>query len=182
MRPRVSITRIVDQEEAGSRLLAEIEQHLADIRRLAFDYFERRGQVAGRDWDDWLRAERDLVWKAPAEMFQSKVAIVLRVAVPGFDPKSIEITVSPRAMLVQGREVHRHEELESRLHFCEFGQRLFRVFDLPAPIDPNTVSATLDKGILEIVAGIARRRTPEKAARASAVNREAGKSFVAAAT
>jgi len=82
--------------------------------------------------------------------------------VPGLDPKYIQVTATPQALLVQGEETHCHDGLEMRLHFCEFGQRLFRRFDLPKRIEPNSVAATLDKGILEIVAGIAR---PQRAVR-----------------
>jgi HSP20 family molecular chaperone IbpA len=157
MTPRISITRIHDQEEASSTFLAQTEQHLQDIRQRAFDNFQQRGQVVGNDWDDWLRAEREVLWKPHAEMFENSLAIVLRVAVPGFDAKSIQVMATPHSILIQGTETHHHEGLEARLHFCEFGQRLFRFFDLPARIDLNMVSATLDKGILEIVASIARR-------------------------
>jgi HSP20 family protein len=157
MTPRISITRIDNQEEASSTLLAQTEQHLQDIRQRAFDNFQQRGQLVGNDWDDWLRAEREVLWKPHAELFENALAIVLRAAVPGFDPKSIQVTATPHLLVIQGTETHRHQGLEARLHFCEFGQRLFRQFDLPARIDPNTVSATLDKGILEIVASKARR-------------------------
>jgi len=167
MTPRISITKINDQEEASSTFLAQTEQHLQDIRQRAFDNFHQRGQVVGNDWDDWLRAEREVLWKPHAEMFENSLAIVLRVAVPGFDAKSIQVTATPHSLLVQGTETHHHEGLEARLHFCEFGQRLFRLFDLPARIDPNTVSATLDKGIVEIVASIARPRKAQDIAAAS---------------
>jgi HSP20 family molecular chaperone IbpA len=169
MTPRISITRIIDQEEASATILARTEQYLQDIRHRAWGYFEQRGQVVGNDWEDWLRAEREAVWKPHAEMFESSRAIVLRVAAPGFDARSLEVTASPRMVLIQGCEPHQHGGMEVRLRFCEFGQSLFRLFHLPAGIDPKTVSATLDKGILEIVAGIQRQRKPlpEEAADAS---------------
>jgi HSP20 family molecular chaperone IbpA len=156
MTTRISITKIHDQEEASSALMSLTEQNSQDIRHRAFDYFQQRGQFHGDDWDDWLRAERELLWRPHAEMFENGSAIVLRAAVPGFDPKSIQVTATPQSLLIQGAETHHHDGLEARLRFCEFGQRLFRHFDLPSRIDPNTVSATLDKGILEIVASIAR--------------------------
>jgi HSP20 family molecular chaperone IbpA len=157
MTPRISITAIHNPEEASSALFGQTDHHLQEVRHRAFDYFQQRGEVWGKDWDDWLRAEREVLWKPSAEMFENTVAIVLRVAVPGFGPKSIQITATPHSLLVEGTEPHQHEGVEVRLHFCEFGQRLFRRFDLPARIDPNQVSATLDKGILEIFANIARR-------------------------
>lgn len=143
-------------------LLAEAEENLRQIRQRAFDYFQRRGQELGNDWDDWLRAEREVVWSPHAEMFESPLAIVLRVAVPGFNARSLKVTATPQSLLVQGTEIHEHGGLDSRLHFCEFGQRLFRRFDLPARIDPRKVSATLDKGILEVFAYVARRTQPSQ--------------------
>ena len=156
MKTAVSIVKIQDADEASSVILKLTEEHLESIRSRAFDYFQKRGQSQGNDWEDWLRAERQLLWSPPAEMFENRAAIVLRVAVPGFDPKFVEVTAAPQVLVISGTEAHRHEGLDVRMHFCEFGQHLFRRFELPARIDPAKVSATLDKGILEILAGIAK--------------------------
>ena len=157
MMTAISIDRIQDPDAAVSAVSALTEEHLDGVRHRAFDYFQERGGAVGHDWDDWLRAERKLVWSPRAEMFENPSAIVLRVAVPGFSPKSIQVTATPRSILIYGTEPHHHQGLDSRLHFCEFGQRMFRRFDLPALIDPASVAATLDKGLLEIVAAIVRR-------------------------
>jgi HSP20 family molecular chaperone IbpA len=162
MMPGISITKIHDPETASSVVAEQTELHLQNVRSRAFDYFENRGQIVGSDWDDWLRAEREVLWKPHAEMFENGNAIVLRVAVPGFGPKSIQVTATPHSLLVQSTETHQHGGMEERLHFCEFGQCIFRRFDLPTRIDPSAVSATLDKGILEIFAGIARRSEEER--------------------
>jgi len=156
MAPRISITKIHDQEEASSALSGQTDHHLQEVRHRAFDYFQQRGELLGNDWEDWLRAEREVLWRPPAEMFENASTIVLRVAVPGFAPKSIQVTATPHSLLIQATETHQHDGLQDRLHFCEFGQQLFRRFDLPARVDPDKVSARLDKGIVEIVASIAR--------------------------
>lgn len=157
MIPGISIARIHDPDVALSTVLALTEQHLEDVRHRAFDYFQERGRTVGNDWEDWLRAERKMLWRPRAEMFENRSTLVLRVAVPGFSHKSIQVTATPHSLLIQGTESHQHEDLDARLHFCEFGRHLFRRFDLPSLIDPSTVSATLDKGVLEILAGIGRR-------------------------
>ena len=157
MKPSVTITTIQDHEEGALAITAQTEQQLEDVRHLAFDYFQQRGEYQGNDWEDWLRAEREVLWRPEAEMFENDSSVVLRVAVPGFDPKSIQVTATPNSLLIQGTETHRHDGLEARLLFCEFGQRLFRRFDLPARIDPYRVNATIDKGILELVASRAKK-------------------------
>ena len=156
MTSRIPIAKICDGAEASSVLLSQAEQNQQEVRHRAFHYFQGRGQDSGHDWDDWLRARREVLWKPPAEMVQNRSAIVLRVAVPGFGPKSLQVTATVDCIVIQGTETHSHGELDARLTFCEFGQQLFRRFDLPEQINPDTVSATLDQGILEVFARIAR--------------------------
>jgi HSP20 family molecular chaperone IbpA len=151
--PGIAIRTIPDQDEAALALLAETEQKFERVRGRAWDFFQERGRSIGDDLGDWFRAESELFWKPHSEMFENELALVLRVAVPGFDQRSIQITAAPHLIAVQANETHCHSGLESRLRFCEFGESLFRRFDLGAVrIDPKTVRATLDKGILEIVA------------------------------
>ena len=173
MTQAISITKIHSQEEASSAVLGQTDHHLQEVRHRAFDYFQQRGELLGNDWEDWLRAEREVLWRPPAEMFENASTIVLRVAVPGFAPKSIQVTATPHSLLIQATETHQHDGLQDRLHFCEFGQQLFRRFDLPARVDPDNVSATWDKGIVEIVAGIARPPVEPQDSLAASVPNEA---------
>ena len=34
--------------------------HHSEIERRAYELYEQRGRADGHDWDDWLRAERDV--------------------------------------------------------------------------------------------------------------------------
>jgi HSP20 family molecular chaperone IbpA len=62
------------------------------------------------------------------------------IALPGFDAKDIQVT-------------HTHERERGEVCFCEFsGKTVFRRLELPAPIEVDKVSASLDKGILEVTA------------------------------
>jgi HSP20 family molecular chaperone IbpA len=155
--PEVSVDPIHDVEQAHAALTAGSARRFSEIQRRAYDHFERRGGVWGNDWEDWLRAERELFWMPRAEMFENPFTIVVRVAVPGFDARSIAVIAAPHSILVQAAEKHHHYGLDARVRFCEFGRELFRRFDLPARIDPKSASASLDKGILEIVAEIVRK-------------------------
>lgn len=148
----ITITAIDDPGKGATAILIQTEQHMGYVRDRAFRYFQERGAKIGNDWADWLRAEREVVWRPRAEMFENFTAIVLRAEVPGFDEESLRITATPGSVTIQGTATHEHGGLETRLRFCEFGRRLFRRFDLPARIEPSSVSATIEKGILEIVA------------------------------
>ena len=48
---------------------------------------------------------------------------------------------------------HKPEKDDEEVCFCDFGQRqLFRWLDLPAPINPDKVTASVDQGILQVIA------------------------------
>ncbi|MGA2717262.1 MAG: Hsp20/alpha crystallin family protein [Bryobacteraceae bacterium] len=103
--------------------------------------------------DDWLNAERDLIQIAESELIETDGKIEVRVATPGFDPGDVHVTALPDALIVKASSTHNHDKTEGNVHFCEFGKKtLFRRFDLPASIDVDKVSATLDKGVLRLTA------------------------------
>ena len=75
----VSIQKIHEPETGASSLLEEMERVAEAIRRRAFDNFLMRGGAFGSDLDDWLLAERELVWTPGAEMTENDKEVTLRV-------------------------------------------------------------------------------------------------------
>jgi HSP20 family molecular chaperone IbpA len=148
----IAIHRVHDIDESGEPLFHEMQKMLDLVQQRAFELFQRRGAMPGTELDDWFRAEREVLGAPRSELTESARDYVLRIAVPGLEAKDLKITSTPRSITVRGDAVHRHAGGEHRLCFCEFGERLLRRFDLPEPIDPDRVSAALDKGILRIVA------------------------------
>lgn len=148
----VAIKKIQESEAGAISLFAESEKTAEAIRQRAFEYFLGRGGAPGADLEDWLRAERELIWSPGAEMTENDRDVTLRVQAPGFEPAEIQITATPDSMLVEAETSHTHEDSKGKVHFCEFTRTLFRRFDLPEAINVDKVSATLDKGILRIVA------------------------------
>jgi HSP20 family molecular chaperone IbpA len=118
---------------------AEVEKTIEKIQRRAYNLFERRGGLSGLDMDDWLLAEHAVLGSSSAELLESDKELKLMVAVPG--------------LIVQANARHRHSGADGEIRFCEFSDdKLCREFGLPSPIDVNTVSASLDKGMLNVVA------------------------------
>lgn len=132
---------------------AEVEKTIEKIQRRAYNLFERRGGLSGLDMDDWLLAEHAVLGSSSAELLESDKELKLMVAVPGVESKDVTVTASPEALIVQANARHRHSGADGEIRFCEFSDdKLCREFGLPSPIDVNTVSASLDKGMLNVVA------------------------------
>lgn len=153
-------------EEANKEpLLASVEALFGRIKDRAYALFEKRGAAWGKDMDDWLAAERELLWSPPAELTETEGEFHLRVAVPGFEEKEIEVTATPETVLVKAEASSEAEKEKEDTVFSEFAARtLFRRIDLPAAIDLDHTNATLGKGVLVITAKKAARpevKTPE---------------------
>ena len=134
----------------------------------AHEIFRTNGGIFGRDLDDWLQAERELVWKPSIELDEKNNEFRLRVAVPGVDPKDIDIEVTPEDILVKADLHHEHKEEKEEVYTCEFASgNLFRSVHLPKKIDPDKVKAEFKNGIVSLKAPVA------EAARAREVQIEA---------
>ena len=160
----VLIECIPDASRTASPALQEMERTYREIEQRAFGLWQRRGATPGRDLDDWLRAEREVIWAPRSEMVERPNDYYLRIATPGLDPGDVHVTATPQSIVVRATQTHRHEDTGGSICFCEFRQRLFRRFDLPGRIDLNKVSAHLEKGMLEITAVKAKPTEPRNIA------------------
>ena len=133
------------------------------IMKRAFEIFDGNGHVFGNDLDDWLEAERELVWKPPIELEEKDKLIRLQIATPGIDPKDIDIEVTPEYVLVKAETRHEHEEDKGQVHVCEFTSgNMFRSIHLPKKIDPDKVKAEFKNGMLSLTAEIAKEEQARK--------------------
>ena len=108
--------------------------------------------------DDWLQAEREVLWSAPVELIKTATEFWVRIPVAGFDAKQIQVMAVPDAIIVQTEADHKVQEY-GVVRLNEFtNKRLFRRLDLPTPVNdlPTAVSfdkvtATLEQGMLQLV-------------------------------
>lgn len=107
--------------------------------------------------DDWLAAERQLCWPA-AELTERNDEYLLDVALAGFKPAEIEVTATPREIMIKGG--HKSEQSagsESKVRWSELRSRdAFRRIGLPTTVDVEKISASIENGLLKIVAPKAR--------------------------
>jgi HSP20 family molecular chaperone IbpA len=135
----------------------------ARIRQRAFEISLNRGH-AGREIDDWLSAESDVIMSPPVEIAEKDGTFILRMAAPGIDPTELTILTTRNRMLVKAEFRHDHEP-GAAIHSCEFKSlTLFRAVDFPGPIEVRSLGSELDDGILRVTArrqGIV-EETPKK--------------------
>lgn len=150
---KVAIHKCENPETTSQTLLEQVEAITDSIRKRAFHLFQNRGGENGWDLDDWLQAEQDLVWSPASELVDDEKEFRVRIALPGFDAKDIQVSAMPDALVIQADATHTHEGKRGNVCFCEFsGNKLFRRLPLPASIDVDRVTASVDKGMLDVTA------------------------------
>jgi HSP20 family protein len=164
----VSIEKIHQPEREASSLSEAMENLAESVRLRAFDHFLARGGAMGNDLDDWLLAERELVWIPNAKITENDKQIKLRLHAPELEPDHIKVTAMPDSILVQAEVSRKQAVSNGKERFCESAAKMVRRFQLPEAINLDKVSATLNKGILQITAAKEKVRSKGIAARAAA--------------
>jgi len=132
-------------------LLTEFDRISDLIARRAFELFEGNGRWPGRDLEDWLRAEAEIVHPLPLELTESDSHFAVRVEVPGFTAKDLEISLEPRCLKISGKREAKGEEKKGKAIRSELqADLILRAIDLPADVDASKASATLKDGVLTI--------------------------------
>jgi HSP20 family protein len=155
--------------ETAPRLRESMKELFDRIQKGAYDLFQRRGATDGSDVEDWLRAERDVVWMPHSELVEREKEFQMKIAVLGLEAKDIQVSALPDSIIVQAEASLEEEKEEANAHFSEFTVRkLFRRFELPVAINVEQVKATLNDDMLEIVAAKAQEKKKEKSAAVTA--------------
>jgi HSP20 family protein len=141
----------------------EVERMQDRIMRRAYDIFTSNGSPFGRDFEDWMQAERELVWKPAVELTEKDDEFRLELAAPGIDPKNIDIEVTPEDILIRADVHHEHRKEEGEVYICEFAHgNLFRSVHLPKKIEPEKVKAEFKNGLLTLNAPVAAEARAKK--------------------
>jgi HSP20 family molecular chaperone IbpA len=116
--------------------------------------------------ENWLTAERELLWQPAVEVCQKDGRFEVRAAVGGVDSKDLALTVTSEDLVIKGNGAHEHGAERGTVHVCEFSRgRLFRSIHFPEAIDPAKVTAECKNGLLTITASIAESADAKRAKR-----------------
>ncbi|HYM12707.1 MAG TPA: Hsp20 family protein [Bryobacterales bacterium] len=148
----VVVQEVHKGEEMPASVRHSMQEMFQEIRRRAFSLFERRGCVHGRDGEDWLQAERDVIWAPDTGLIEREDEFRAHLLVDGLEAGDLCITALPDAILVQAEAGCRREAKWAARTVRLSEKRLFRRLDLPSGIDVDKVTATLDNGTLCITA------------------------------
>jgi HSP20 family protein len=143
------------QEEDEWRPVRELEEWHRDLDDL-FSQFMGRSSFAGTAFAGKGR---------PAmETFTKDGDLVVRLDLPGVDPKEVDISVTGDVLTVKAERKHKEEKKKEGEYSREeiaYGS-LERTLRLPGKIDADKIKASYDKGVLEITMPAPKELAPKK--------------------
>jgi HSP20 family protein len=155
--PKLNVEKVPTTEDRSLPVFAEFDEILDRLRDRAYGFFCTRGGGEGHALDDWLAAERQLGWPA-TELAEQDGEYELSVALPGFEPGEINVTATPRELIIKAAHLTKHEEGQSKarpgvVHWSEWSRDdVIRRVELPEEVNVDKISAELKSGVLTIEA------------------------------
>jgi len=121
------------------RELSSLQTEMNRLFNAAFDTSSSGGGNGGRRW-------------APAmDLLETEDHFVLRADLPGMTESDVNIEVEDNVLTVSGERKAEHEENREGFYRVERAFGAFsRSLTLPKGIDADAVSASFDKGVLEV--------------------------------
>ena len=136
---------------AGDPLFERVQEIKELIARRAYELSEARGFSHGHELEDWLRAQSEILRGGPVDIRETETELTICAEVPGFRERDLEVRVEPRRLFISGKRQEAPERRQGKTVYSERqANQIFFFLDLPAPIDPDKVNATLSDGVLEV--------------------------------
>src|SRR5437660_4447250 len=131
---------VCDDEQTIAKEMDEVQ---SKIRQRAFEISLDRNH-AGREVDDWLAAESEVIVSPPVEVAQKDGEFIIVMAVPGIDLHNLTILATRDQILVKSNFRHDHEP-DAEIHSCEFKSvMMLRSVRFPQAIDVRSLKTELN--------------------------------------
>jgi HSP20 family molecular chaperone IbpA len=123
----------------GETIVDEIEEMYHRITRRAYEIFRERGGNSTLDLEDWLTAERELVFKPAVHVEETNLQITVTVCIGKIRPLDVQLLVTPDAMVIQAEH-------------STTAKKVFRTVQFPRRIDVSKAEARYADGCLVLTA------------------------------
>ncbi len=101
-------------------------------------------------WDSWRPSELSLGLAPQMDVYEEKGNLVVKTELPGIESKDLDIELDGDTITIKAEKKEEVKE-DATHHTSEryYGQ-YYRSVKLPFPVKEDSISASLEKGVLEI--------------------------------
>jgi HSP20 family protein len=102
-------------------------------------------------------------WIPAMDLVETDGEFVLRADLPGLSEQDVNIEVDDNVLTISGERKSEHEDSKEGFYRVERSYGSFRrSLTLPEGVDPAAVTATFDKGVLEVTVPKPEQQAPRK--------------------
>ena len=119
------------------------------------DLLALQNRMNGLFQDFSRNGENELVTAAgfvpPVDIYEDEHKLVLKIEIPGMRQEDLDVHMENNTLTVKGERSFQSEGKEENFHRVErrYGS-FYRAFTVPSTIDPNSVKAEYDAGVLRL--------------------------------
>ena len=135
---------------AIDRALQKAREVYESISRRAFELFESRKRKDGRDQDDWLVAESELLHTAHLDVEDCDDVIILWARSPASAQMNSKFASNHFESRSQAGARPWHAQHFEKLYSDRCSDYVFRVLDVPVELDSKGARSSLREGVLEL--------------------------------
>ena len=129
------------------------------------DWFDRFGERFSGPREHERSIWDNGAWYPALESRIDKGNIIVKVDLPGIDPKEVSVSVTGNQLRIEGERKHEEKHEEKDYFYQELAYGTFvRTLPLPAEVDADQVKARYKKGVLEITMPAPKELTAKKIA------------------
>ena len=104
-------------------------------------------------------------WIPAMDLVETENEFILRADLPGVPEKDVQIELEDNVLTISGARKAEHEQRQEGYYRVERSSGSFsRSLTLPDGVDPGAVSASFDRGVLEVQIPKPEQRKPQKVA------------------
>jgi HSP20 family protein len=128
----------------------KMQQVQLAIARRAYELFETRGCEHGHAWEDWFRAESELLRPVSVSMSESDDRISVRANVLGFEGNELKVGVEPRRLTILGKKetIATKTEGGTAENIDWVPDQILQLIDLATDVIPEGSVVELQAGLL----------------------------------
>src|SRR5439155_4873838 len=116
MQPTKSASPTPLKVVAATDLFAHMQRLHDSVARRAFEIFESNGRSFGRDLENWLQAESEVLHLVHVDVAESDEDLTVRAEIPCFNAEQLEVSMEPRRVTIAGkRESHAERKDEKTI-------------------------------------------------------------------
>jgi HSP20 family protein len=139
----------------GPRESESLRSDMQDIQLAiasrAYELFEARNREHGHDWEDWFRAESELLRPVSISISESNDVVSVRANVFGFEENELKVSIEPHRIAILGKKkTSPAEPAGGKVEYVDWHpDRILQFIDLATEVIPERSSVELQDGLLK---------------------------------